>query len=92
MHDDNDLPHHRLPTIDCHLPLQEAEYFLNTQEFFGYRIAESQGFLVFFFKVKIKVIQLVFGLASLGTFGFIAECGSLIAMCLGFKPPLIGPN
>ena len=52
----------------CHLPLQEADYFLNTQEFFGYRIAECQGFLVFFFKVKIKVIQLVFGLASLRTF------------------------
>ena len=33
-----------LNQLCCHLPLQEADYFLNTQEFFGYRIAESQGF------------------------------------------------
>ena len=35
------------------------------------------------------MIKLVFGLASLRTFGPIAECGSLFAMCLGFKLPLL---
>ena len=43
-----------------------------------------------FFRVKSQVIKLVFGLASLRTFGLIAECGSLFAMCLGFKLPLLG--
>ena len=35
-----------LITAKCHLPLQEVDYFLNTQEFFRYKIAKGQGFSV----------------------------------------------
>ena len=50
----------------CHLPLQEADFLDNTQEFFRYKIAKSQGFRYSnFFQVKSQVIKLVFGLTQL---------------------------
>jgi len=48
----------------CHLPLQEADFLGNTQEFFRYKIAKSQGFRYSSNKVKCHSdsIRVWFGL------------------------------